>query len=210
MNKHLLKCMMIALLVMSLMLLPLPLWAQGQDAQQASIAADLAAGTDIAVIIKNALAAGMTVEEAVEAIVTAGADPGRVVYIAITANYSAEAVVQGATAAVSKMGLTGANFQAAVTVISSAALQAGATQSQVTAGARNAGVSTAIISNAITQALMSPAPVFGYTAPTPPPTTAVVLGTVLGAPGGATIIGGSAIGAPPTPAATGKASPYKP
>ena len=67
-----------------------------QTAIMRAIAADVAAGGDIAVIIGNAVAAGMTVAAAVEAIVAAGADPGRVTYLAITANYSAVDVVNGA------------------------------------------------------------------------------------------------------------------
>ena len=166
------SCVMAVLFLMS-MAVSLPLWAADQqDPKLAQIAADVAAGTDIALIIQQAVAGGMTVANAVEAVVNAGADPGRVAYIAITANYSAESVVQGAITAVSKMGLSDADFQTALTLIASAALQAGANPRQIISGAANAGVANNVIANAIAQARLNPAPVFGYTAPAPAgPTT---------------------------------------
>ncbi|MFO7667344.1 MAG: hypothetical protein R6V76_12035 [Desulfobacterales bacterium] len=158
-------CVMALLFLMS-MEVSLPLRAAGQqNPRQALIAADVAAGKDIALIIQEAVAGGMSVANAVEAIVDAGVDPGRVVYIAITANYSAESVVQGAITAVLKMGLSEADFQNALTLISSAALQAGANDNQIITGAANAGVANNIIANAIARAKQNPAPVFGYSAP---------------------------------------------
>jgi len=185
----------VAVLLLVCMAVSFPLRAAGeQDPVLAQIAADVAAGKDIALIIQQAVAGGMTVANAVEAIVNAGVDPGRVVYIAITANNSAESVVQGAITAVLKMGLSEADFQTALTVICSTALQAGANENQITRGARNAGVSNTVIANAIAQAKSNPAPVFGYTAPAPTgPTTS----------GGG--IGGSSMGS-----RSRRASPYTP
>ena len=177
-----------------------------------AIAADVAAGGDIAVIIGNAVAAGMTVAAAVEAIVTAGADPGRVAYAAITANYSAADVVTGATAAIAKTALSDAALQAQVTTIVSTARQAGASESQVNGALVAAGVSTTVIANANVQAVQTPAPVYGYTAPVaPPPATTTVIGATVGGGAGGGAIGGSGVGAPPTSASgTKPASPTKP
>ena len=134
---------------------------------QVQIAADVAAGKDMASIIRQAAAGGMAVAAAVESIVNAGVDPGRIAYIAITAKFTAENVVQGAVTPVLKMGLSEANFQTALTMISSAAIQAGAHEHQVARGAANAGVPNIAIANAIAQAMMPPAPAFGHTKANP-------------------------------------------
>lgn len=157
------SCIMAVLFLLMSMAVSFPLWAAvEQDPMQVQIAADVAAGKDIASIIQQAAAGGMTVANAVESIVNAGVDPGRVAYIAITAKFSAESVVQGAVNTVSKMGLSEANFQTALTLICSSALQAGANENQVARGAANAGVPNTAIANAIAQAMMTPAPAFGY------------------------------------------------
>lgn len=196
-QRSILPCVMAALLLLSV---ALPLSAQAaseQDPRLAAIAADVAAGVDVAVIIRNATAAGLPLDRAVEAIVAAGVDPGRVVYLAILAGYSASDVVNGAADAVSKMGLSDAAFQAQITLIVSTARQAGATAGQINSGLSNAGVSATIIANANAEAGRNPAPVFGYTAPTPPAPP------LTGGLGPGPIIGGSGIGAPPTKAASG-------
>lgn len=178
-----------------------------QTAPVKAIAADVAAGGDIAVIIGNAIAAGMTVEAAVEAIVMGGADPGRVAYAAITANYSAADVLKGAAAAVARTGYSGAALQSQVAAIASMARQAGASESQVNEAFINAGVPATVIANAATQAAQTPAPVFGYTAPAPTLSLTASIGPTGGAP-----IGGGGIGAPPTIASGGTkpASPTRP
>lgn len=188
-----------AVLLLLCFMLPLTVQAASpQDPRIAAINADVAAGTDIAVIIQNAVAAGLTVQQAVEAIVAAGVDPGRVVYLAILANYPATDVITGAANAVSKMGLSETAFQAQITLIVSTARQAGATAGQVNSGLSLTGVSPNIIANANALAARNPAPVFGYTAPTPP---APPMTAGFGGPSG-TPIGGSGIGAPPTKAAS--------
>nr|MBC8363139.1 hypothetical protein [Candidatus Desulfatibia profunda] len=199
-NRFCIITLLLILSIISSIMLPCPSGAQ--EGPPAWIAADLAAGVSIEEVIQKAVDAGMAVEDAVEALILAGANASQVVYAAITANYPAESVVKGAATAVSKMGLSDTDAQAALTVIASAALQAGATQSKVTTGLASAGVSAVVIANAITQALLTPSPVFGYTAPTPPapPTGGGVLG------GGGPPIGGSGAGAPPTKVA----SPTKP
>jgi hypothetical protein len=175
-----------------------------QTALLKAIAADVAAGGDIAAIIANAVAAGMTVAEAVEAIVAAGADPGRVAYLAITANFSAADVVAGAAAAVTKMGMSDAVLLAQMTTIISTARQAGASESQVNGALSAAGIPATVIANANVAAAQTPAPVYGYTAPAPPAeATTAVIGAV---GGGGVSIGGASIGAPPTQ----PASPTKP
>jgi len=198
-------CIMALLLLLIGSVLSFPLCAAEPDAQKAAISAGVAAGTDISIIMQNAVAAGMTPEQAVEAIVMAGADPGRVVYEAITAKYSDEAVVKGAAAAVQQ--LYGAD-SAQVSAIVSAAIQAGASASQVNSALASAGVPPTVIATANTQSAQSPAPAEGYTAPVAPaPLTAAVGGG--GGPiggGGGAPIGGSGVGAPPTK----QASPYKP
>lgn len=187
-----LPCIMAALLLFSVML---PLTVQAADTQDprlAAIAADVAAGVDSVTIIKNAVAAGLTVERAVEAVVTAGDDPGRVAYLAIVANYISADVVCGDANAVTKMGLSETAFQAQVTLIVSTSLQAGASESQINEGLTCGGVPALVIANAYAQAAQSPAPVFGYTAPTPARPLTAVIGP-RGVP-----IGGSGIGRPPT------------
>jgi hypothetical protein len=87
--------------------------------------------------------------------------------------------VQGALAAVLRMGLSEADFQYALTLICSSALQAGGNEDQITRGALNAGVSNNDIANAIAQARTSPAPVFGYSAPAPA-VTAPISGWTIG------------------------------
>ena len=150
------------------MAVPFSLWAAGEKSpMQVQIAADVAAGKDMASIIRQAVADRMTVADAVESIVNAGVDPGRVAYIAITAKFSAESVVQGAVTPVLKMGLPEANFRTALTMLSSAAIQAGAHEHQVARGAANAGVPNIAIANAIAQAMMPPAPAFGHTVANP-------------------------------------------
>ncbi len=199
-----------ACLLMIGVLLPAALCvAAQQDPREAAIAADLAAGTDIAVIIRNAVAAGLSVERAVGALVTAGADPGRVAYVAITANFPASDVVRGASNAVQRMGLSDAAVLTQITTIVSAATTAGAAPSQVNSGLSNAGVPPAVIANANARA--ASAPVYGYTAPTAPaPATSTVIGAAVGGGGGGAI-GGSGVGAPPTSASrTQPASPTKP
>src|SRR4030042_2730152 len=167
------SCVMAVLFLMSMVVSSPLRAAEAPDPRLAQIAADVAAGSDMAIIIQQAVAGGMTVANAVEAVINAGADPGRVVYLAITANYPAESVVQGAITAVLKMGLSDANFQNALTLIASTALQAGANSSQIIGGAANAGVADNVIANALAQARLNSAPIFGYTAPAPAgPTTA--------------------------------------
>ncbi len=191
------SCFMAICLLLIGSVLSFPLCAAEPDAQKAAISAGVAAGTDISIIMQNAVAAGMTPEQAVEAIVMAGADPGRVVYEAITAKYSDEAVVKGAAAAV--LQLYGAD-SAQVSAIVSAAIQAGASASQVNSALASAGVPPTVIATANTQSAQSPAPAEGYTAPVAPAPLTAAVG------GGSVPIGGSGVGAPPTK----QASPYKP
>jgi hypothetical protein len=182
--------------------------ADQQDPRETAIAADLAAGTDIEVIIQNAVTAGLSVDRAVAAIINAGADPGRVVYAAIIANFAASDVVKGAAAAVAQMGVSDApSMTRHMAAIIQAATQAGATTSQVNGGLSNAGIPANVIANANSMAASSTPPVYGYTAPpgSPPPTGEGTLG------GGGGLIGGSGVGAPPSSASgTRPASPTQP
>jgi len=183
------------------LLLPAALCVSAQqDPREAAIVADLAGGTDIAVILRNATAAGLSVDRAVEVLVAGGADTGRVVYAAIIAGFTASDVVKGATNAIEGMGLTDAARLTQLAMIVSAAQQAGATVEQVNIWLSNAGVPPAVIASANTLAATTPAPVYGYTAPagsTPPP-TAGIGGAFGSATAGGGLIGGSGIGQPPT------------
>ena len=189
-----------ACLLMIGVLLPATLCvAAQQDPREAAIVADLAGGTDIAVIIQNAVAAGLSVERAVDVLVTAGADPGRVVSAAITAGFSASEVVRGAADAVQRMGLSDAALLTQMATIVSAARQAGASETAVNTGLSNAGVSPLMIANANARAASMPPPVYGYTAPpgfTRPPTAGT--GGAFGRGAGGGLIGGSGLGKPPT------------
>jgi hypothetical protein len=194
------------LLLIGVLVAP-PLSAATEDETRiAAITAALAAGTDIAVIIQNAVAAGMALDRAVEVIVGAGVDPGRVVYAAITAGFSASEVVRGAANGVEGRGLTDAGLLTQMTTIVQAATQAGATPSQINSGLVNAGIPATVIAAANAGAATSSGPVYGYTAPpgTPPPAGGI--GGTFGGGSGGGLIGGSGIGAPPTK----PASPTKP
>jgi len=158
--------------------------AAQQDPREAAIVADLAVGTDIAVIIQNAVAAGLTVARAVEVLVTAGADSGRIVYMAITAHFLASDVVCGAANAVQKMGLSDAALLTQLATIGSVARQAGASQTEVNTGFTCGGISPPVIAS-----------VYGYTAP---PGYTVPLTAGIGGGAGGSLIGGSGIGKPPT------------
>ena len=132
------------------------------DTREAAIAAELAAGTDFAVIIKNAVNAGMSVDNAVRALVTAGADPGKVTFDAITAKFDPSAVTQGAANGVAAKGLSDAAVQGQMATIVQAATQAGATPTQTNTGLSNASVPSTVIANA--NAIAASSPVFGYAA----------------------------------------------
>lgn len=168
------------------------------------------------------MAAGLSVCRDVEVLVTAGADPGRVVYVAIT-DFCASEVVPGtanavnficapevvrcAANAVERIGLSDAALLTQMATIVSAARQAGASETAVNTGLSNAGVPPAVIASANTRAASSTPPVYGYTAPpgsTPPPTAGI--GGAFGRGGGGGLIGGASIGKPPTT----PASPTKP
>ncbi|MBN1663680.1 MAG: hypothetical protein JW943_08770 [Deltaproteobacteria bacterium] len=155
---------------------------KGQDPRLLQITADLAAGLDLAAIIKNAVAAGLPVEEVTKWMVKAGTDPGRVVYAAITANFPAESVVKGVCEAVNEMLLSAAAHQSAVNAIVSAVIQAGVPQSQVAHACRSCGTPE-VIANAL---------VYGYSEPPGPPIC----------------VGPGCNPVPPPP--PGPASPYKP
>jgi hypothetical protein len=121
--------------------------------------------------------------------ISAGADPGRIVYVAITGNFNAADVIKGAASAVERMGLSDAAVLTQLTSIVSAANQAGATPSQVNSGLSNAGVPPAVIASASSNAATSPGPVYGYSAPAGPATGG---GGILGAT--TVVIGGWSIG----------------
>lgn len=187
----------VVLLFLVNILLPFPLFAAVTDTQRAAIASDVAAGVDTLSILQKAVADGMPIEMAVQAVIAAGTDPGRVVYVACPV-FSSEAVIRGAEAAVSAMGLSEADYLTQITAIVSVALQAGSSESQISDALSNSGVSPTVIANTLTGAAQSPSPVLGYSAPEPasPPPTASVIGG--GGGGGGAPIGGSQYGAPPT------------
>lgn len=174
--------------------------AAEQDPREAAIIADLAGGTDIAVIIQNAVAAGLTVVRAVEVLVTANsADSGRVVYMAITAHFLASDVVCGAANAVQRMNPSDAALLTQLAMVGSVARQADASQTEVNTGLTCGSISPAVIANANALAAASPPPVYGYTVPpgfTRPPTAGI--GGVFGRGAGGGLIGGSGLGKPPT------------
>jgi hypothetical protein len=197
-------------LAITLLLPPTFCFAAPTDPREAAIVADLASGKDIAVIIQNAVAAGITADKAVTVLVAAGADAGRVVYGAISAGFPATDVVHGAAAAASGLGLSEAALLTQVTMIISSATQAGANPTQVNSGLSNAGIPATMIANANTLVASAPAPVYGYSSPTPTPPPAAGIGALAGGSGGG-MIGGSGIGAPPTPASGNQnASPTRP
>lgn len=206
-------CFMALLLLLIGSVLSFPLCAAEPDAQKAAISAGVAAGTDISVIMQNAVAAGMTPEQAVKAIVIAGADPGRVVYEAITAKYLDKDVVKGVAAAVQQLycadtSVTATTCSAQVSTIVSAAQQAGVSADQINGFLADAGTPATVVASANTQSSQNPAPAEGYTAPVAaaPLTAAVGGGGGPIAGGGGAPIGGAAVGAPPTK----QASQYKP
>ena len=210
-------CITLIILFLIGSVLSLPLHADDTNTQNAAIAAGVAAGTDVSVIIKDAVAAGMTPEQAVEAIVKAGEDPGRVVYEAITAKYDADAVIKGASVAVSQEFGSGTNASPdaeskAVSAIISAGVQAGVSDSTVQAAVASTGVPPTVIANANTQASGgSPGPAEGYSAPAPPapPTSNIGGGTGGGGGGGGSTGGGGTIGGSGI-GSSKPASPYKP
>ena len=202
-------CIMAIFLLLIGNLFPSPLRAAVTDAQKAAIASGVAGGTDIADIIKNAVASGMTTEEAVEAIIMAGADPGRVVYQAIVAKYSSESVIKGAAAAVNKQYFaettetTQASCSSKVSSMLAAAIQAGETETNTRRWMASAGIPLVILANASGNG--GGAPVEGYSAPGQPPVEGYsapagggALTSIIGGGGG--LIGGSSIGSPTKPA----------
>lgn len=206
-------CIMALLLLLIGSVLSFPLCAAEPDAQKAAISAGVAAGTDISVIMQNAVAAGMTPEQAVMAIVIAGADPGRVVYEAIAAKYLDKDVVKGVAAAVHQLycadtSVTATTCSAQVSTIVSAAQQAGVSADQINGFLADAGTPATVVASANTQSSQNPAPAEGYTAPVAaaPLTAAIGGGSGPIGGGGGAPIGGSGVGAPQTKAA----SPHKP
>ena len=208
------SCFMAICLLLIGSVLSFPLCAAEPDAQKAAISAGVAAGTDISVIMQNAVAAGMTPEQAVKAIVIAGADPGRVVYEAITAKYLDKDVVKGVAAAVHHLycadtSVTATTCSAQVSVIVSAAQQAGVSVDQINSFLADAGTPATVVASANTQSSQNPAPAEGYTVPVAaaPLTAGVGVGGGSGPiGGGGAPIGGSSVGAPQTK----QASPHKP
>jgi hypothetical protein len=190
-----------------------PLHAAVSSAQKSAIAAGMAAGTEISTLLKNAVASGLTPEEAVQELIRAGADPGKVVYEAITAKYSAEGVTKSAGKAVMDVygneclqkGIELANCQSLnsqVSSMQSAALQAGVPASNINGWLAAANVPPTVIANAGTQSGQSPAPAEGPSGPTPsgPALTSLISGA--GGASGGYSIGGAGVGSPTKPAST--------
>ncbi len=173
--------LMALLLISAMASWPLPA-AADTSTLSASIAADVASGKDIAQIIQSALDGGMPLDKVIEAIIQAGANPGNSTYLAITTPHPAVPVIKGACAAVSAMGLTEPNLSAGYVQVFKAAIDAGATQTQITMACGSAGVDATLISNVYAQASSGAGPVFGYSAPGGGPTGSSGLG--FGAPGG--------------------------
>lgn len=196
-------CMTVFFFLLASVMLSSPLRAADLDTAKAAIAAGVAAGTDVSVIMKDAIAAGMTTEQAADALVTAGADPGRVVYEAITAKYADEAVIKGVAGAVFRQHCTDSTLTSPcagqASAIISAGLQAGLTVPQINGWLAAAGFPPTVVASANTQVFQSPGPAEGYTAPT----SGAPLTSIIGGGGGP--IGGSSIGSPTKPA-----SPTKP
>ena len=167
------------------------------NAEKAAIAAGVAAGTDISVIMKDTVASGMTVRQVVEELVLAGADPGRVVYEAITAKYATESVIIGVSTAVNqKYGSDPAALTTNVNAIITAATQAGESQGAVQGFVASAGVSPNIIANAGGSEGGGPkAPVEAYSPPGGE-SGGGALTSIIG--GGGANVGGSGIGSTKT------------
>jgi hypothetical protein len=212
-RRSVLPYVLAALLLFSVM--SSPVQAADPDPRIAALQADVAAlqaggaapGVTYATILQTAVAAGLSVDGAVDAMVTAGANAGNVVYLAIQANFSPTDVVNGAAEATVRMNLEPAALQAQTNLIYSTALQAGATESQINGGLSTGGIGAGIISNASVAAGKSPAPVFGYSAPTGPSGGAGGGGALGGGGlpgGGGGTIGGSGL------SGTRTASDYKP
>ncbi len=165
-------------LCLSSLILPFSLSAAGEsNTLEASIAADVASGRDIAQIIQSAIAGGMSLEDAIGAIIKAGGDPANVTYLAITAKYPAGSVVKGACEGIAKMKLSREDLLKGITLIFSAAIQAGASQTQICKSCLAAGVDSTLIANAYSEASTTQGPAFGYTPPGGP------TGLGFGAPG---------------------------
>lgn len=155
-----LPCILACLLLIG-SLLPVPLHAADPTGtQQAAVAADVAAGISTTTIINNAMAGGMTLSQAVQAMIMAGADPGTVTYQAITGGFAGADVVAGAADGVEARGLSEAAFQTQINTIYAQALLAGATAPQATTGLTNAGINQTVIANAIASQQT-----FGYSSP---------------------------------------------
>jgi hypothetical protein len=156
-------------------------------ASMADVTSDVAANVPLSVIIKNALGSGMSAEEAVAAIIKAGANPVAVVYTAITEGLPASKVIASAIRA-------GAPLDDVIR----GAIGAGASHEIVSRAAVGAGAEPSLVADTIARQSTLQSEGLGYSPPVLPAT--VTLPAVTGGAGGdMKIIGG------------GKAaSPYKP
>ena len=154
----------------------------------------------------------MTVEQAVEVMILAGADPGRVVYEAIVSKYTSESVIKGAADAVDKEYCTDTTLapcSSRVCAIVAAATQAGETETQVRSWMASAGMPPIALANASAETCQGPgggAPVEGYSAPAPAAVvqTSIISGGGGFGGGGGAPFGGAGIGSHTQPASKTK------
>lgn len=155
--------------------------------QEKKIEADLAAKRPLNAILKDAVDSGMNVEDAVAALIGAGADPKTAVYTAISEGYSAEQTVFGALAA-------GSNLQ----TVTDAAVSAGGDRGQIAVGESEAGYNADQVADSLSNSSGPGSPVYGYSNPNPTTTTNSF-------PQSSVVIGGGGGGG-----STNNASPSKP
>jgi hypothetical protein len=194
------------------------------DVQKARITADIASKKPLRLILRESRAAGINVQDAVTAMLGAGANPAAVVNAAGAEGYQTDEAVSAVLAFVKDKGADSKVVQSVI----SAAIAVGVTQETISTIAADVGYNPSQIANAIVVAQTAPtAPVFGYSAPPPistfsSPALALTTSTptaIGGAPvavagagaGGAGGGGhGTVVGVTGSPVSTPVASPVKP
>jgi hypothetical protein len=151
------------------------------------MARDLASGLPLSVVLDKAVEGGMTIQDAMGAALTAGADPASVVYAAITEGYPTNQVVESAI-----------ENGAPLSIVMSTALAAGGDKMLVITGAVDAGVPPPAVASTMAAVTTGGTVIDGNTTPVVTPT--MIIPTTLPGIGG----GGGA-----TPS-TQPASRYKP
>ncbi len=142
------------------------------DVQKSQIAADVAAKKPFRLIMREARAAGISVQDTVAAMLSAGADPAAVVNAAGAEGYKTNEAVKAVLAIVKDKAAANTTDSAAgskvLQSVISAAIAVGISQETISTIADQAGYKPSQIANAIVAAQnTSNAPVYGYSAPPP-------------------------------------------